>query len=474
MNRLRTGVAGAYLTLCVLLGGASAAGALANALLQLVALLLIVLHVWSRGAPPLPREGRWLLFLFLGFAAVAAAQLIPLPASVWTDLPGRDVITRSLRLLGLSPGDMPASLDPRRTQASLLWFLPPAAMYLVTTRLTRDERSVLAKVLLGLALLSFLVGAFQLLGGGGSRLFFYEITNPGRTVGFFANANHLATLLLAGLPFTALFIARTRKERSTSGGRHGSMFIYAAVAGFLSIALVLNGSLAGYGLLFPTAAASFLLYKKSAGKALGRRPWWALAIGVLFIGGLAAIGPLPSERVAQELKDESSNARKISVPTTLKAAADHFPLGSGLGTFRDVYRTYESTENITFVYVNHAHNDYAEIALELGLPGLLIVLAFFAWWALRTFQVWRGDFNGAALARAGSIVIGVVLAHSLVDYPLRTSAMAAVAAMAAGFMIQPPVASRRSQGGKRGHGRPSARHIDADAVTDGGPSEARE
>ena len=75
MNKLRTGIAGTYLALCLLLGGASAAGASANALLQLLGLGLLLLHLWSRGAPPLPREGRWLLALGLIFAALLSVPL---------------------------------------------------------------------------------------------------------------------------------------------------------------------------------------------------------------------------------------------------------------------------------------------------------------------------------------------------------------------------------------------------------------
>lgn len=463
MNPFRTGVAATYLGLCLLLGGASAAGAAANGLLQVLAVGILLIHVWSRGAPALAREGRWLVLIFLALAGVAAAQLIPLPFSLWTVLPGRDVVGRSLALLRLEPDNMPASLDPHRTAASLLWLLPPAAMFLVATRLTRDERSAVVKVLLAVAVVSIALGAFQLFGGDASPLRFYEITNTNRSVGFFSNSNHFATLLLCSLPFTAVFMARAKKARGGTG-REGRGFIYAAIAVFIGIGVAINGSLAGYGLLVPTAAASFVLYREAISRSATKRSWWIAAGGAILIIGISAFGPLSSARLAAKFDDNNAVGRKISVPTTIEAARDHFPFGSGLGTFRDVYRTYEPAEDVTSVFVNHAHNDYAEIALELGWPGLIVVLAFLLWWVRRTVSVWRGDFNGAALARAGSIVLGIVLLHSLVDYPLRTTAMAAVAAMAAGFMIQPPVArAPRSGDRRRGRSR-SARHMDAASV----------
>ena len=461
MNRLRTGVAAVFVTLCLILGGASAAGAVANGLLQIVAVLIMLIYVWSRGAPKLAADGRWLVVIFMVYAAIAAAQLIPLPPSVWTALPGRDIVARSLAMLGLQPTAMPASLDPRRTVAALLWLLPPAAMFLAATRLTRDERSVVARVLLAAAVVSIALGAVQVFSGG--RSYFYEITNPGRSVGFFANANHVATLLLCSLPFAALFMARADKGRSgKAGGGEGRGVVYAAICVFIGIGIAINGSLAGYGLLVPVSIASFVLYRRSTNEKLGRRSWVAIGVASALLIGFSALGPLSVNRFAAKFDDTSTVGRKISVPTTLTAARDFFPLGSGLGTFRDVYRTYEPAADVSSTYVNHAHNDYAEVALELGIPGLLAVLAFLIWWAMQSWKAWRSKYDGVALARAGSIAIGVVVLHSLVDYPIRTSAIAAIVALSAGFMIQPPAAKReRSRDGTR---RSKVRHMDAEAV----------
>ena len=462
MNRLRTGLASVYLGLCLLLGGASAAGAAGNGLLQVLGIGLLLLHAWSRGAPPLPREGRWLAAIFFLFALVAAIQLIPLPFDVWRGLPGREVIARSMGLLGVEPATMPMSLDSRRTFASLLWLIPPAAMFLVATRLTRDERSSVARVLLAVAVLSIVLGAFQLFDGDDSRLRFYDVTNYNRSVGFFANANHVATLMLCSLPFAVMFLARAAKKRRGDGGREGRGFIYGAIAAFIGIGIAINGSLAAYGLLVPAAAGSFFLYQRTVGRTFSGRTYAIAGIVMLISLGLSALGPLSGSRLAAKFDDTNTVGRKISVPTAIAAARDHLPLGSGLGTFRDIYRTYEPVEDVTSVYVNHAHNDYAEVALELGVAGVLAVLAFVAWWTARSWSVWRSEQNGAALARAGSIAIGIVLAHSLVDYPIRTSAIAAVVAMAAGFMVQPPAArSARARGSSR---TSKVRHMDADAV----------
>jgi O-antigen ligase len=97
---------------------------------------------------------------------------------------------------------------------------------------------------------------------------------------------------------------------------------------------------------------------------------------------------------------------------------------------------------VTKQFANHAHNDYVEAVLELGAAGLLLILAFLFWWGRRAYSAWSRDFEGAALARAGSVMVGVVLSHSIVDYPIRTAAIAAVFAFGCALMV--PSNRRRS------------------------------
>jgi O-antigen ligase len=106
-----------------------------------------------------------------------------------------------------------------------------------------------------------------------------------------------------------------------------------------------------------------------------------------------------------------------------KAARDFMPLGSGIGTFQRVYALYEDHDRLdTSTYVNHAHNDYLEIALETGVPGLIVLGLFLVWWARLAWRVWR-PVDVDPFARAGAVGSAVILIHSLVDFPLRTAAI---------------------------------------------------
>src|SRR5581483_9726291 len=89
-------------------------------------------------------------------------------------------------------------------------------------------------------------------------------------------------------------------------------------------------------------------------------------------------------------------------------------------------------------YVNHAHDDYLETWLELGWPGLALIAAFLAWWLVSVVRIGRnGRDDDASLATAGAVVVGLLLAHSAVDYPLRTPALATLFALGCGLMVPP-------------------------------------
>jgi O-antigen ligase len=127
------------------------------------------------------------------------------------------------------------------------------------------------------------------------------------------------------------------------------------------------------------------------------------------------------------------------------------PLGSGAGSFATVYQMFEPVETMGPRFVNHAHDDFVEVWLEAGVAGVALVAAFLAWWVSATWYVVqdrRG--HGAALSLAGSLIVGMLAIHSLVDYPLRTPALAVLLAFACGLIVPAPHAAHgevRSQPG---------------------------
>ena len=125
----------------------------------------------------------------------------------------------------------------------------------------------------------------------------------------------------------------------------------------------------------------------------------------------------------------------VVLATTWTATRDFLPLGSGVGTFRRVYDLYENRDRVTGTYVVHAHNDYAELALETGIPGLVILAFFLAWWVVAASRAWTSPDAGP-FARAASSASAAILAHSRVDFPLRTAAISGAFAMCLALLAE--------------------------------------
>lgn len=454
----------AFFALCILLGGASAprAGAVANGFLQLAALILLLSALWTARRYAFPQGTRPLVWIFLLFLAAGLLTLVPLPAAIWTAMPGREPIAHGFALLGLAPPPLPLSLAFHNSIASLLWLLPPAAMFLLVMLISPQRRRWLLRALLIMAGLSILLGAAQLLGGDGPGLRPYTITNDTLAVGFFANANHLATLLVCAIPATGYFAGRSVARSRERSRRFSAVMVSGAIALLLLVGIAIIGSMAGYGLALPATLATLLIYRRAAYGPIGLRWLGGFGLVVILFGVLAFAGPLNREALSQEYSAEPSSRGRLAA-NTVHLIGDTLPAGTGLGTFADVYRTIERPDPESREFANHAHNDYVEIVLEMGLVGALVVIAFVAWWGRRAWLAWTSDNQGSSVARAGSVIVMVVLLHSLVDYPLRTSAIAALFAMACALML--PSATRRepsraASGG--GQTADAARHIEAD------------
>ena len=122
-------------------------------------------------------------------------------------------------------------------------------------------------------------------------------------------------------------------------------------------------------------------------------------------------------------------------PEVASAGLAFAPLGSGAGSFASVYQMFEPLQAMGPTFVNHAHDDFIETWLEAGAAGAGLIIAFLAWWVATTWRVVQERrANGAALSLAGSLVVGQVLIHSLVDYPLRTPALITLFAFACGLI----------------------------------------
>jgi O-antigen ligase len=417
------------LALSFALGGASQNHALRLALVELASLPLLVLASGRLLETGVWREHRFALGLLAAVVAIPLIQLMPLPPAVWTSLPGRDQMVLALELAGLEPGWAPLSVIPDRTWGSALALAPPAAFFLAMLSLTHIQRELMVRVCIAAAIAGILLGAAQLASGGDS-LYLWDVA-AGSVRGFFANRNHLASSLLVALPFAIVFGAATlrRRDRQTSALWFGALF-----AGLVVVALAAIRSRAGITLFAPAMAVSLLAAWIAAGRG---RPGPGLLVMVGAVGAaLTAVAVLALPPILARFDTESQlEGRSDRWPLVAETAQTYLPLGSGIGSFDAVYRSVEPLEELDSTFFNQAHNDYLETWLEAGWLGGGVILAFLIWYARRCWTAWKAPPSREGdLQRAASIGIGVLLLHSVGDYPLRTTTLAVVFALCCGLL----------------------------------------
>jgi O-antigen ligase len=436
-----------YLFACLVLGGASAAGFLANLLLQIAALPLIGWSLWQLLQSKPATQIRAPLGLLALLVIVALLQLVPLPPSIWTLLPGRGSVAEGYRLLGLPLPWLSLSLSPEGTVASLLWLLPAFAVLLGMLTLGLFRARWIGGVIVGVTLASVALGALQVIGGSGG-VYFYRTTNYGQAVGFFANSNHNATLLLVCIPFLAALQATLLQKGASPRSASAIRLLVGGIYAVIIVGLLINSSLAGIGLGVPVALSTWLIFGR-------QRPTFRRGLTVATVTAsaaailLIAIGPFGNNLFGEQ-RNNVELSRKTSFALTLRAAREYFPIGSGLGSFQPVYHTQEPLTSVTTTFMNHAHSDWLELLLETSIAGIAVAGFFFAWWFMRLRAIWRSEKRDP-FAQAAVIATAAMLLHSLVDYPLRTAALSAVFAACIGLMsgVRPYVQRSQKSSGAR-------------------------
>ena len=218
----------------------------------------------------------------------------------------------------------------------------------------------------------------------------------------------------------------------------------------------------------------------------------ALAIGVIVVRIWPSLEPNAAPKIAVTAhKDETDLALSVSpqgdetslaetyvAPSTVASLAagsslmprllfwmvglrmfeDHLLTGIGLGNYKVLYMPYEAdvrmdedTDRFGNVYprAEAAHNDYVQVVAELGIGGILSIIAFLTilfqslWLRLRETSPDHRPRNATAvlLMTAGMVVF---LVHAWVDFPAQLPASLLVAVALLGLMFCPAYGDRGS------------------------------
>ncbi len=213
------------------------------------------------------------------------------------------------------------------------------------------------------------------------------VTAPSGVFGPFVYRNQYAAFVEVLLP-VALVRAFVDRERA---------WAYVGAAGLLFASVVASGSRAGAVLCSTEVLVVPLL--------LGGRGAWKVIAGIATsVAGLTLVaGWEPLWARFQEPRPYS--LRWDLLQSSLEMWRSRPWTGWGLGTWSQVYPGFARYDDGTFV--NQAHNDWAQFAVEGGIP-LLALMLFVSARVLRP-----------ALRSVWGIGMLAVFAHCLVDYPLQ-------------------------------------------------------
>ncbi|MBN9220051.1 MAG: O-antigen ligase family protein [Mesorhizobium sp.] len=404
---------GSILFLSLLIGGGTASGLYTETLIEISAIVSAAAILSRASQQAIPRAVLWLLALVL---AMFCFQLIPLPAALLDGLRPNVLLADSwldgetrLRFVSVGVG---------RTVECLLYFAAAAAFFLSVLRLRADQVYGLLPFFFMGVICNGLAAAIQ-----------YSLSDTVAiegllpftiNAGLFANQNHFSALLFVSIPFVVYH-----------GLFRGHLLSGALGLATLLLLLLAAGSRAGIliGLAITVISVVFL----SARSRIGGYGVLAAFIA-LSIYTMGAWTKIDAKAV------DPAFGRAEFARTTVEAIEYNWATGVGFGAFPKVYQIYEKGGMIFKSYVNHAHNDYLEIVLEGGVFSAVLIFLYITYLLYILVRAGMGSLQKSAF-----LSVSFLLVHCLVDYPLRTAALAMTFAYLNAIVFHKGFAERPSQ-----------------------------
>jgi O-antigen ligase len=370
------------------------------------------------------------VFLSL-FLLLILFQMLPLPSGILKILSPR---TWELRQ-SLSFGDFQSAIPnpqstisfvPFVTQINFFKWLTLIGLFIFLLRwkpLEQGDRTIrhLVIVVMIAGVFESLYGMFEFFSGHGQILNLEEEGMVSSVTGTFINRNYFAGYLLMVVPLGIgyLFSREAARRNISMGWRHrlASLDGKTLLLGFgvivMVVGLIFSASRMGISsLLLSFTLISFLFrdpqrekkFSKTSVLIFGLALLWAIWIG---------LDTVLSRFITST---DDFKFRWTMWANTFQILKD-FPLfGSGLGTFTYIFPMYRSLHIQGLA--THAENDFLQLASEVGLVGiglLLILFLFLSYKAISGIRLLTHRDSGRYIAMGGLVGILALMFHSLVE-----------------------------------------------------------
>ncbi len=296
-------------------------------------------------------------------------------------------------------------------EALLIALLPPASFLLLTW--LKPSPASLASALVASGAAIACIAVAQYLGLDPFRWIGWQPAAAGSVrmgiYGTLGNPNFVAAFLACVLPLACVLDGSRLKNRILAGSAALAMVLGIVVTGSRAPILGAVSLVLCAGWLFPSVSVRKRLFGLIA-----------IVLFAVLVAVLSAGRPMP----------EALQGRLFIWRVAVgQASTRTLTLGDGPGSFAIRYPEWETEwaasapkdqKSLRFLgYQDHAHNDWLEVLLEQGIPGLVLLFLIPAG-ALRIFSALSLQFSGPAAGAVAGIAIFGGLA--LVDFPFHRPA----------------------------------------------------
>lgn len=253
----------------------------------------------------------------------------------------------------------------------------------------------------------------------------------------FVYKNHAGAYLLLTLSITCglcgwyYLRGQRRLEKSNPAG------LFAFFATVIAVALVVSyarGATLTMFVFLAVCVGAFVIHQVFFNQS-GRKPVVLAVLLIVFAlflkMGMGALNSgLAWDRIQEGLAnggDESFRLRLVVTRASLEMLGEKWKLGVGSGGYGYVFPNYQQHYPEIYKFPDgtpqywwHAHNDWVEFPIELGLPGVLLMLAAGAFWTVALVRrfFWENTLS-LVLVFGACLLVG----YSYWDFPFQNPAI---------------------------------------------------
>jgi len=354
------------------------------------------------GTTLIPRSP--LFFPVAAACAYGVLQVIPFGS---TTAAGLDKIPRTI------------SLDPYWTAAAVLHLFSLLLFFFVFSALL-NSAGRLRRLATLITVFGFLYAFYAILQMVLSPTKIYGIYESrfATPFGSFVNRHNFAAYMemVAAVPLALVFSGAIARDKR---------LLYVTAILLMLIALFLSGSRGGLVafivevivlLLFTTVQRTKRKFALQA--ALVASLFVAMLAGAVFVGGDTSLTRLAETASENDVTTGRSHIWAVAIDSI----KNDLPFGSGLGAFPIAYARYDTTSGLE--RVEQAHNDYLQVAADMGVVGVIIGAWFLYIFVRLGISIGKIENPYRRALGVGAVVACCgILVHSLFDFVLHTTAI---------------------------------------------------